>query len=107
MARRSRKKQADTSAATKIYSVGIYARLSVDADERKNESAGTQIEIAKEYVKRQKDMVIRECYTDIGKTGSRSLCSYRLFPLRCRFCTEFYHFLIIVAYLYDAFLVQL
>lgn len=70
MARRSRKKQADTSAATKIYSVGIYARLSVDADERKNESAGTQIEIAKEYVKRQKDMVIRECYTDIGKTGT-------------------------------------
>lgn len=70
MARSSKKKQADTSAATKIYSVGIYARLSVDADVRKNESAGTQIEIAKEYVKRQKDMVIRECYTDIGKTGT-------------------------------------
>lgn len=55
---------------TKMYSVGIYARLSVDANERKNESIETQIEIAKAFIGRQKDMVIFDCYTDIGKTGT-------------------------------------
>lgn len=55
---------------SKMYSVGIYARLSVDANERKNESIETQIEIAKAFISRQKDMVIFDCYTDIGKTGT-------------------------------------
>ena len=55
---------------SKMYSVGIYARLSVDANERKNESIETQIEIAKTFISRQKDMVIFDCYTDIGKTGT-------------------------------------
>lgn len=54
----------------KMYSVGIYVRLSVDASERKNESIETQIEIAKAFISRQKDMVIFDCYTDIGKTGT-------------------------------------
>ena len=73
MARTSKKKQADRSvlsAPLKIYSVGIYARLSVDADERKNESIETQVEIAKAFAKQQKDMVIHDCYIDIGKTGT-------------------------------------
>lgn len=52
------------------YSVGIYARLSVDVDERKNESIETQIEIAKAYMLGQTDMVLSGCYTDIGKTGT-------------------------------------
>ncbi len=52
------------------YSVGIYARLSVDADERKNESIETQIEIAKAFMLEQGDMVLTDCYTDIGKTGT-------------------------------------
>lgn len=55
---------------SKMFSVGIYARLSVDANERKNESIETQIEIAKAFIGRQKDMVIFDCYTDIGKTGT-------------------------------------
>lgn len=54
----------------KVYSVGIYARLSVDGSERKNESIETQIEIAKAFVRQQNDMVIFACYTDIGKTGT-------------------------------------
>lgn len=54
----------------KIYSAGIYARLSVDADERKNESIETQIEIAKEFIRGQADMAVYSCYTDIGKTGT-------------------------------------
>lgn len=55
---------------SKMYSVGIYARLSVDANERKNESIETQIEIVKAFISRQKDMVIFDCYTDVGKTGT-------------------------------------
>lgn len=54
----------------KIYSACIYARLSVSGDDRKNESIDTQIEIAKEYLGRQKDMVLYDCYTDLGKTGT-------------------------------------
>lgn len=48
-----------------MYSVGIYARLSVDGGEKKNESIETQIEIAKEYMKRQGDMVLYGCYTEM------------------------------------------
>lgn len=52
------------------YCVGIYARLSVDSDERKNESIETQIAIAKAYIDGREDMVLSGCYTDIGKTGT-------------------------------------
>lgn len=75
MARTSKKKTniakvSDRAASPPVYSVGIYARLSVDGDEQKNESIETQIEIAKAFVSRQNDMVICGCYTDIGKTGT-------------------------------------
>lgn len=75
MARTSKKKQKEAvtglnSRPSKIYSVGIYARLSVDSGERKNESIETQMEIAKAFVKSQSDMVIFDCYSDIGKTGT-------------------------------------
>lgn len=56
--------------SSKVYFVGIYARLSVDTNDRKNESIETQIEIAKAYIKQQKDMMIVDCYTDVGKTGT-------------------------------------
>lgn len=75
MARTSKRKQSVLAEAVKtqpekIYSVGIYARLSVDASERKNESIETQVEIAKEFIGHQNDMVIYDSYTDIGKTGT-------------------------------------
>lgn len=75
MARTSKKKQKEAvtglnSRPSKIYSVGIYARLSVDSGERKNESIETQMEIAKAFVKSQSDMMIFDCYSDIGKTGT-------------------------------------
>lgn len=54
----------------KVYSVGIYARLSVDGNDRKNESIETQIEIAKAYSRQRNDMMIVDCYTDVGKTGT-------------------------------------
>lgn len=54
----------------KIYLVGIYARLSVDVSQRKNESIETQVEIAKAFMKQQSNMRLVDCYTDIGKTGT-------------------------------------
>ena len=56
--------------SSKMYSVGIYARLSVDSDERKNESIETQMEIAKEFIDRQGDMILYDSYVDLGKTGT-------------------------------------
>ncbi|MBD5458475.1 MAG: recombinase family protein, partial [Lachnospiraceae bacterium] len=75
MARTSKKKPADHGISAdkksgKIYSAGIYARLSVDTDERKNESIETQVEIAKEFIRQQGDMDLYDCYTDMGKTGT-------------------------------------
>ena len=58
------------------YRAGIYARLSADHDERKNESVEVQIEIARKYVeefnlKNTEEIIdIIDCYTDLGKTGS-------------------------------------
>lgn len=70
MARTSKKKQEVKKLPEKIYSTGIYARLSVDSSERKNESIETQVEIAKDFIGRQDDMELYEVYTDIGKTGT-------------------------------------
>lgn len=94
MARTSKKKQADDKRITfpaKIYSVGIYARISVDLNEKKNESVETQIDIAKAYIKQQNDMVIFECYIDIGKSGTdferegfeRMMCDVRMRKIDC------------------------
>ena len=54
----------------KTYSVGIYARLSVDSHSEKNESIENQIEIAKQYLNNQTDMVLYDCYSDLGKSGT-------------------------------------
>lgn len=72
MARTSKKaKKASTAdAVSKVYSAAIYARLSVEGDDRKNESIETQIEIAKAYLMQQNDMILFDCYTDLGKTGT-------------------------------------
>lgn len=53
-----------------IWNAGVYARLSVDSRGRKNESIDTQIEIAKEYIRKSENIVLAECYTDLGKTGT-------------------------------------
>lgn len=71
MARTSKKMQAAAPVKKgKIYSVGIYARLSVDGTERKNESVGNQLELCREYVRKHEDMEIFDCYSDLGKTGT-------------------------------------
>ena len=70
MARTSKKKQEIKKKPVKIYYVGIYARLSVDSGDRKNESIETQVEIVKAFIAQHDDMVIYGVYTDLGKTGT-------------------------------------
>lgn len=59
----------------RCYRAGIYARLSSDRDEKKNESVETQVEIARKFVadwnQNHPDKIeVIECYIDLGKTGS-------------------------------------
>lgn len=71
MARTSKKRQAAVPVKkNKIYSVGIYARLSVDGTDRKNESIDNQLELCREYVRSHEDMEVFDCYSDLGKTGT-------------------------------------
>lgn len=71
MARTSKKERTVTAVkSSHIYSVGIYARLSVDSHNEKNESIDTQIEIAKAYMESQPDMILYGCYSDLGRTGT-------------------------------------
>lgn len=67
-------KNAQTSTTIK-YNVGIYARLSSDSDEGKNESIDSQIDIIKGYIQKQNrtnesHMEIFDIYQDLGKTGT-------------------------------------
>ena len=83
-----------------IYSVGIYARLSVDNHNEKNESIETQIEIAKTYLDLQADMVLFDCYTDLGKTGTnferegfnRLMTDVRMHKVNCIIVKDFSRF---------------
>lgn len=54
----------------RMYAAGLYARLSVDAEERKRESIEAQLAIARAFVESQPDMEVHGTYTDIGKTGT-------------------------------------
>lgn len=68
--------QTEQNVKVRRYRAGIYARLSADYDERKNESVEVQTEIARKYVeefnlKNTEEIIdIIDCYTDLGKTGS-------------------------------------
>ena len=56
--------------AGKVFRVGIYARLSVDSTEKKNESIESQIEIARKHIESLPNMIIVEVYSDLGTTGT-------------------------------------
>lgn len=80
--------------------MGIYARLSVDKHNEKNESIETQIEIAKTYLNQQTDMVLFECYSDLGKKGTdferegfnRLMTDVRLHKVDCIIVKDFSRF---------------
>lgn len=55
----------------KSYKVAVYARLSVDTDEKKNESLETQVEIISKYIANSPDdLQVYDIYKDLGKTGT-------------------------------------
>lgn len=70
MARTSKKKEMEQMPLSRRFHVGIYARLSVEGTERKNESIDTQIAMAKQYLKEHPEMELYGCYTDLGRTGT-------------------------------------
>lgn len=70
MARTSKKKKTQQEHPSRHFHVGIYARLSVEGTERKNESIDTQIAIAKQYLREHPEMELYDCYTDLGRTGT-------------------------------------
>lgn len=70
MARTSKKKKTEPIPLSRRFHVGVYARLSVEGTERKNESIDTQIAIARQYLKEHPEMELYDCYIDLGKTGT-------------------------------------
>lgn len=70
MSKKTKEMQQSGKMTECIWNAGIYARLSVDSHDRKNESIDSQIEIAKEYIRKSENIVLTECYTDLGKTGT-------------------------------------
>ncbi len=70
MARTSKKKKTERIPLSRRFHVGVYARLSVEGSERKNESIDTQIAMAKQYLKEHPEMELYDCYTDLGRTGT-------------------------------------
>lgn len=79
--RQSAGKGSDTPASaaknqkSRQYKAGIYARLSADIDEKKNESVEVQIEIARKFIEewngQHTDKIeVSDCYIDLGKTGA-------------------------------------
>lgn len=54
----------------RIYSAGIYARLSVDSHNDKNKSIENQIAVARAYMEKFPEIVLFDCYVDLGKTGT-------------------------------------
>ncbi len=70
MARTSKKKKTEQIPLSRRFHVGIYARLSVEGTERKNESIDMQVAMAKQYLKEHPEMVLYDCYTDLGRTGT-------------------------------------
>lgn len=60
-----------------IYKTAIYARVSVDHDDKKSESIEKQVELLKEWIRRQNEdpgekgeFILYDVYTDLGKTGT-------------------------------------
>ncbi len=90
----------ETEKSKKCYSVGIYARLSVDCSNEKNESIETQIEMAKGFMERQPDMALFDCYSDLGRSGTnferegfnRLMADVRLRKVDCIIVKDFSRF---------------
>lgn len=76
MARKSRKKETVIDipvpvAKDKVYSVALYARISVENDHKREvDSIGTQIQLLKDFASEQLDMEVFDIYCDDDITGT-------------------------------------
>lgn len=76
MARKSRKKETvkdipAPAAKDKVYSVALYARISVENDhKREADSIGTQIQLLKDFASEHLDMEVFDIYCDDDITGT-------------------------------------
>ncbi len=83
-----------------IYSAAIYARLSVDSQNEKNESIQNQLALAKAFLAKQEDMMLCGCYYDLGRTGTnfqregfnRLMTDVRLGKINCIIVKDFSRF---------------
>ena len=76
-ARRYEKRTEKASFQMPIYRAAIYARLSVDNEERKSESIETQIALIKEFIQKHNanenkayELMVYDIYSDLGKIGT-------------------------------------
>ena len=76
-AKRYKKNTEKKAAGIPLCMAAIYARLSVDSDEKKSESIETQIALIKEFIQKHNENPDREyeiavygIYSDLGKTGT-------------------------------------
>lgn len=51
------------------YCAAVYARLSVKGSEKKAQSIKNQIMICRDFIGGHRDIVLKECYCDYGKSG--------------------------------------
>lgn len=68
--RKSRLQRFSEPKPEKVYVAGIYARLSVDHQDGKEASIETQIEMGKTFLESHKEILLYDCYSDLGATGT-------------------------------------
>lgn len=61
--------KSDGGAVLERYYAAVYARLSVKGSEKKAQSIKNQIMICNDFIKKNSDIVLKECYCDHGKSG--------------------------------------
>lgn len=76
-AKRYEKRTEESFFRIPVYKAAIYARLSVDHDERKSESIETQMALIRKFIQehnaeadREYELVEYDVYSDLGKTGT-------------------------------------
>ncbi|MBS6195818.1 MAG: recombinase family protein [Clostridiales bacterium] len=82
------------------FQTAVYARLSVDSTEKKNESIENQIAVAEKYINENPNMTIAGIYTDLGATGTdfertgfqKMLMDIRMKKINCVVVKDFSRF---------------
>ena len=95
-----------TDPVRKVYKTAVYARLSSDADTRKNESIEVQVAIIKDFIRKFNEehdgerMEVYDVYNDLGKSGTnferdefaRLMQDIRMREVNCLICKDLSRF---------------